>query len=104
MVRQNRRKAGLPDSITTHSLRHTCATEMLRGGASVRHVQEMLGHSQISTTQLYTRVLPTDLKRVHERTSPSERRKKIDAPVFQFDGMWHASTPHGPRKRRRKRR
>ena len=76
LVRQCRIKAGLPHTISTHSLRHTCATEMLRGGASVRHVQEMLGHSKITTTQVYTRVVPTDLKKVHAKTSPSERLKK----------------------------
>jgi integrase/recombinase XerD len=104
LVRQNRKKADLPMSTSTHSLRHTCATEMLRGGASIRHVQEMLGHSQITTTQVYTRVVPSDLQKVHKKTSPSERLKKIEAPTFKFNGMWCDSTPHGPRKRRRKRR
>jgi len=109
LVRKSRNKAGLPHTTSTHSLRHTCATEMLRGGASVRHVQEMLGHSQITTTQVYTRVVPSDLQKVHAKTSPSERLKKIEAPTFAFTGMWHEHTPHGPRKRsvrrsRRKRR
>jgi hypothetical protein len=104
LVRKSRSKAGLPHTTSTHSLRHTCATEMLRGGASIRHVQEMLGHSQITTTQVYTRVVPSDLQKVHAKTSPSERLKKIDAPTFTFTGMWHESTPHGPRKRRRGRR
>jgi integrase/recombinase XerD len=103
MVRQCRGKAGLPLSTSTHSLRHTCATEMLRGGASVRHVQEMLGHSKITTTQIYTRVVPCDLQKVHKKTSPSERLKKIEVPTFKFTGMWHEYTPHGPRKSRRKR-
>jgi hypothetical protein len=57
---------------------------MLKGGASVRHVQEMLGHSHITTTQIYTRVVPSDLKRVHSHTSPSERRKAIDVPAFEL--------------------
>ena len=76
--------ARLPGTATTHSLRHACATEMLKGGASVRHVQEMLGHSHITTTQIYTRVVPSDLKRVHSHTSPSERRKAIDVPAFEL--------------------
>ena len=68
--------AHIPDHlITTHSLRHACATEMLRGGASVRHVQEMLGHANISTTQMYTHVLQDDLQAIHKKTAPSERRK-----------------------------
>ena len=104
LVRKSRSKAGLPHTTSTHSLRHTCATEMLRGGASVRHVQEMLGHSKITTTQVYTRVVPSDLKKVHAKTSPSERLKKPNAPTFTFKGKWHEATPHGPRKDRRKRR
>jgi integrase/recombinase XerD len=97
LIRRSRKKAELPPDITTHSLRHTCATEMLRGGASVRHVQEMLGHAQLTTTQIYTRVVPTDLKRVHQRTAPSEQRKKSEAPeAFTFNGKWL--------KRRKKRR
>lgn len=103
MIRVYRRKGGLPETITTHSLRHTCATEMLKGGASIRHVQEMLGHSRITTTQVYTRVVPLDLKKVHAKTSPSERLKKTDAPTFQFNGMWHEHTELGPRKRRYRR-
>jgi integrase/recombinase XerD len=76
--------AHLPRTATVHSLRHACATEMLKGGASVRHVQEMLGHSHITTTQIYTRVVPSDLKRVHSHTSPSERRKAIEVPAFEL--------------------
>jgi hypothetical protein len=57
----------------------------------------MLGHSQISTTQVYTRVVPSDLQKVHQKTSPSERRIKTDVPAFQRVG-W------GMEKRHRKRR
>lgn len=64
----------------------------------------MLGHSQITTTQVYTRVVPSDLQRVHKKTSPSERLKKIDVPTFKFNGMWHENTELGPRKGRRKKR
>ena len=82
IVKAYRDKAHLPDTITTHSLRHTCATEMLKGGASVRHVQELLGHARISTTQIYTRVVPLDLKKAHARTAPSERRRDVEAVRF----------------------
>jgi integrase/recombinase XerD len=81
-----RNRVGLPKTVTTHSLRHACATEMLRGGASIRHVQEMLGHAHMSTTQIYTHVVPHDLKRVHANTAPSERRRVIDVPKFQNKG------------------
>ena len=49
---------------------------MLRGGASVRHVQELLGHSSIDTTQDYTRVVIDDLQKSHSRTAPGNRRKE----------------------------
>lgn len=78
----HRNQAGLPDIITVHSLRHTCATEMLKGGASIRHVQELLGHADIQTTQIYTHVVPTDLKKAHARTAPSERRKIVEKIAF----------------------
>lgn len=80
------KKARLPRKVTTHSIRHACATEMLRGGASVRHVQELLGHSSLTTTQVYTHVLPYDLKKVHARTAPSERRRVIHVPAFEMHG------------------
>ena len=85
-VARYRKIAELPVNVTTHSFRHACATEMLRGGASTRHVQEMLGHAHLSTTQVYTHVVPHDLKKVHAATAPSERRRVIDVPRFQNHG------------------
>ena len=58
---------------TPHALRHACATHLLRGGASVRHVQALLGHRSITTTALYTRVETRDLRMVLERAHPRER-------------------------------
>ena len=49
---------------------------MLRGGASVRHVQELLGYSSIDTTQDYTRVVIDDLQKSHSRTAPGNRRQE----------------------------
>jgi integrase/recombinase XerD len=73
VVARHARAAGLKVHLTPHSLRHTCATHMLQGGASVRHVQEMLGHKTIRTTQIYTHVAIDDLKAVHRRSHPRER-------------------------------
>jgi integrase/recombinase XerD len=73
---KHRDAAHLGDIYTVHSLRHSCATEMLRGGASVRHVQELLGHSSIDTTQIYTRVVIDDLQKSHSRTAPGNRRQE----------------------------
>lgn len=69
-------KAGFRKPITTHSFRVTCATEMLRGKADIRYVQAQLGHTSLQSTQIYARVLPTDLKKVHQRTHPRERRRE----------------------------
>jgi len=64
--------AKLKKKITTHSFRHTCATHLLQGKAPIRHIQEMLGHRSLSTTQIYTRVDLTDLKKVFKRCHPRE--------------------------------
>jgi integrase/recombinase XerD len=68
-------RSGLSKPVTPHSLRHSCATHMLRAGAPIRHLQEMLGHASIETTQIYTRVTITDLKAVHRRFHPREQRR-----------------------------
>jgi len=59
--------------ITAHTLRHACALHMLKGGAPIEAVQELLGHKNLHTTQIYTRLLPQDLKAVHEKFHPREQ-------------------------------
>lgn len=65
--------AGLTARVTPHSLRHTFATDLLRQGAEIRHIQEMLGHTTLRTTQRYTHIVKKELKRVHERCHPREQ-------------------------------
>jgi len=72
-VKRYSNKAKLKKNITTHTFRHTCVTHMLRNGAPVRHLQEMLGHESLESTQIYTHVTINDLKEVHAKYHPSEQ-------------------------------
>ncbi len=72
-IRKYAKLAGIERTVTPHSLRHTFATHLLQGRADIRHIQAMLGHASVATTQLYTRVEVTDLKEVHRRCHPRER-------------------------------
>lgn len=68
--------AGIKKNVTTHTFRHTCATHMLKNGAPIRHVQELLGHESLDSTQIYTRVTINDLKKIHAQFHPSETMEK----------------------------
>ncbi len=70
IVKAQARRAGLPEHVSPHTLRHSFATHMLAGGADLRVVQEMLGHASIATTQIYTRVELSRLKQVHAAFHP----------------------------------
>ena len=73
LLRKYVKKAGVDMHITPHTLRHACATHMLKGGADIRYVQELLGHSDLSSTQIYTKIDISFLKQAHKKYHPRER-------------------------------
>jgi integrase/recombinase XerD len=66
-------RAGIEKRVTVHTFRHTLATEMLKGGADIRQIQELLGHGNLRTTQIYTHIVKGDLRRVQAQCHPREQ-------------------------------
>ena len=73
ILKEYARKAGIKSPVTPHTLRHSFATHMLRGGASLRQVQEFLGHASIASTQIYTHLTDDHLREQFEEAHPRGR-------------------------------
>ncbi len=75
LVDQYCRKAHLPIKISPHGIRHSFATDLLSNGAGLRDVQEMLGHKNIATTQIYTHVTQPQLKKIHQQFHSASKKE-----------------------------
>jgi site-specific recombinase XerD len=74
LVNKYTRAAGIPQQVTPHQLRHQFATDLLTNGADIRWVQELLGHSSITTTQIYTHITNRELREIHQAFHGKRRK------------------------------
>jgi len=74
IVKRYAEKAGIKKKVTPHVLRHSLATLLLTNGIDIRYIQELLGHSSISTTQIYTHVVPMKLKEIYQKVFGNEKK------------------------------
>lgn len=75
ILKGHARRAGIKKNITPHTLRHSFATHLLRGGAPLRHVQELLGHASITTTQVYTHLTSEHVRSEYDKAHPRARQR-----------------------------
>jgi integrase/recombinase XerC len=73
IVAKCRRLMGLPDEVTPHAFRHSFATHLLAAGGDLRTIQELLGHSSLSSTQIYTEIEDTELGRIYKNAHPRSK-------------------------------
>ncbi len=76
ILKTYQKKLGLPVEITPHTLRHSFAIHLLENGADLKSVQELMGHSDISSTQVYERVVKNKLTEVYEKSHPRSKRRR----------------------------
>jgi len=85
MLQRKDVELGFTKHITPHKLRHSYATHMLQGGADLRSIQEMLGHSNIQTTEIYTHVQNRQMFTSYEKFHPGESLQKLEIPAKKKD-------------------
>lgn len=79
VIKRYAMRSGIERSVSPHTLRHSFATHLLEGGADLRVVQELLGHADLATTQIYTKVDRTYLAEIHRSFHPRERKRALEA-------------------------
>ena len=77
IIKQYASQAGITTRVTPHTLRHSFATHLLAGGASLRNIQELLGHSNISTTQIYTHLTGDQLREAYDEAHPRAKEEGV---------------------------
>jgi site-specific recombinase XerD len=75
IVHRSAEAAGLDINVTPHTFRRSCTTELIRGGANLYHVKELLGHENLGTLKHYTKLTIEDLKATHARCHPRENER-----------------------------
>ena len=75
-IRIYRLAAGITTAVSPHTFRRSCATHLVQQGADIRYVQKLLGHADLKTTQIYTRLAPMDVKQTHQCTHPNVKKDR----------------------------